>query len=293
MIYCGRLFPLSLPFLSLSPLFPSFFCVVPGSWAGRLGPLAAAATRGGLGGGLRGRVPACPVGRWSVRSCLPWRRVAHRPQRGLGEILGQGLACPGGKWSVHSCLPGKTGAGSARESSLRISHRKNSRPLPGTNGSPAWPTWRPGGYVRESSKPKSGCAAASPACLRRSARESSLRISHRKTKEQLPSRTISPARPTYRSGGYVRESREPKSGCADPPLAISLVCSRISARESPLRISHRKTNGQLPSTKISPAWLTFELGGYVRKEVCKDQKKTSCLAGALAGCHRSRRPLAT
>jgi hypothetical protein len=213
---------------------------------------------------------------------------------GLGEIW-ECLACPVGKWPVHPCLPGRRVvlavalpveegaclcfpegigvrfgrglAGLARESSLRISHRKTDRRLPGRGISPAWPTWGPGGYVRESRKPNSGCAAASLACWRRSARESSLRISHGKTKEQLPSTTISPVWPTYGPGGYVRESRAPKSGGVDPPLAFSLACSRTSARESSLRISHRKTNGQLPSTKDSPAWLTFGLGGYVRERV--------------------------
>ena len=148
---------------------------------------------------------ACPVGKWPVHPCLPGRRVVLAVALPVEE--GACLCFPEG---TGVCF-GRGLAGLARESSLRISHRKTDRPLPSRGISPAWPTWGPGGYVRESRKPNSGCAAASLACWRRSARESSLRISHGKTKEQLPSTTISPVWPTYGPGGYVRERAAPPS----------------------------------------------------------------------------------
>ena len=148
---------------------------------------------------------ACPVGKWPVHPCLPGRRVVLAVALPVEE--GACLCFPEGIGARF----GRGLAGLARESSLRISHGKTDRPLPGRGISPAWPTWGPGGYVRErAASPTQGARLPLLPAGGVSARESSLRISHGKTKEQLPSTTISPVWPTYGPGGYVRGEPRPQ-----------------------------------------------------------------------------------
>jgi hypothetical protein len=197
------------------------------------------------------------------KSCLPWRKVVR------ASLFGGWLA---------------------RESSLRISHTNMGGDPPTAIVSPAWPTCGSGGYVRERvSKPNTKQQLVRGSLSRRlaeSARESSLRISLRKTNGQLPSTTISPAWLTCGPGGYVRETGSLAAArrLRGPTSRALIGGSQISARESSLRISLRKTNGRLPSTKILPAWPTSGSGGYVRERSDKlTRARWNLLLGGGAG----------